>query len=165
MGASGSGTTTLGQYLADRLDFGFLDADDFYWIATDPPYQEKRDKSKRLDMIMSSLEEADSAVVSGSIMNWGKALEDAFDLVVFLHLDAAIRIDRLRKREIEELGMVDEEFLSWAADYDSGPAFGRSLQRHEAWLAEGSCRVLRIEGDLTVRERVDRIVTVLPEIG
>lgn len=42
-GASGSGTSTLGRAVAARLGYAFLDADDFYWLPTDPPFREKRD--------------------------------------------------------------------------------------------------------------------------
>jgi adenylate kinase family enzyme len=38
LGASGSGATTLGAALAQRLGFTHLDSDDFFWIKTDPPY-------------------------------------------------------------------------------------------------------------------------------
>jgi uridine kinase len=42
-GAFGSGATTLGRTLSVRLGSSFLDADDYYWMPTDPPYEEKRD--------------------------------------------------------------------------------------------------------------------------
>jgi len=47
-GASGSGTTTLGRALAERLGWMHLDTDDFYWLPTDPPYREKRPAETRL---------------------------------------------------------------------------------------------------------------------
>jgi hypothetical protein len=33
------------------------------------------------------------AVVAGSIVGWGAELEDAFDLIVFVYLDASVRLD------------------------------------------------------------------------
>jgi adenylate kinase family enzyme len=41
-GASGSGTTTLGKALAEQLACAFLDADDFFWFPTNPPFTQKR---------------------------------------------------------------------------------------------------------------------------
>ena len=32
-GASGSGTSTIGKYISD-----FMDTDDYFWQATNPPY-------------------------------------------------------------------------------------------------------------------------------
>lgn len=42
LGASGSGTTTLAQALSKELKYKYFDTDDFFWIKTNPPYQQKR---------------------------------------------------------------------------------------------------------------------------
>jgi adenylate kinase family enzyme len=160
-GASGSGTTTLGRALSVRLGSSFLDADDYYWIPTDPPYKEKRDPAARLQLILADLRKASSSVVAGCVRNWGGELEDSFSLIVFLILDAQIRVARLREREMSELGRVNEVFLEWAAQYDIGRMSGRSRALHEKWLSERSCPALRLEGDLSVAERVARVTEAL----
>jgi uridine kinase len=160
-GASGSGTTTLGRALSVSLGSSFLDADDYYWIPTSRPYEEKRDPAARLQLILADLRKASSAVVAGCVRTWGGELEDSFSLIVFLILDAEIRVKRLREREMSELGRVNEEFLVWAAQYDSGRMPGRSRALHEKWLSERSCPVLRLEGDLSVAERVARVTEAL----
>ena len=50
-GASGSGTTTLGRYLAQRLGGVHLDSDDFFWLPTDPPYTQKRPIEMRVPLM------------------------------------------------------------------------------------------------------------------
>lgn len=137
-GASGSGTTTLGRALAAHLGFAHLDADDYYWLPTSPPFQEKRAAPDRLAAMLRNLRAAPDTVVSGSMVGWGAELEDAFDLVVFLYLPAPTRIERLRAREMEHLGAADPAFLEWAAQYDDGPPQGRSLAKHNAWLVAAS---------------------------
>ena len=47
-GASGSGVTTLARALAERLSVAHLDTDDFYWLPSDPPYQQKREIASRV---------------------------------------------------------------------------------------------------------------------
>ena len=37
-GASGSGTSTLGKYIRDKLGYFFMDTDDYFWQPTNPPY-------------------------------------------------------------------------------------------------------------------------------
>ena len=155
IGASGSGTTTLGREVAGIKGWDFLDADEYYWVPTDPPYMEKRDHAKRVSMILNDLSFCSNAVVSGSIMNWGSELEDSFDLVVFLYLDTKIRVERVQNRELERFGSVDPKFIEWLSEYDTGPSEGRSLVRHNDWLSNRKCKVVRIEGDLSVQERVD----------
>jgi adenylate kinase family enzyme len=96
IGASGSGTTTLGESLSLEYGWGFLDVDNYYWLPTNPPFQNKRNHCKRLEMILNDLSQYDDSVVSGSIMNWGQDLEDSFDLIVFLYLDSEIRVERIK---------------------------------------------------------------------
>ena len=153
-GASGSGTSTLGAALANELGIAHLEADDYYWLPTAPPFTTKRDRAERLSSVLRDVRAKQSAVLAGSIMDWGLELENAFDLIVFLYLDAAIRVERLRAREIEVLGKADPEFLEWAAQYDAGILGGRSLAKHQAWLSARTCPVIELRGDLSVRERV-----------
>ena len=62
---------------------------------------------------------------------------------------------------MSELGVVNEAFLEWAAQYETGRMPGRSRALHEKWLSERSCPVLRLEGDLSVAERVARVTEAL----
>lgn len=163
-GASGSGTTTLGRALTHALEWAFFDADDYYWIPSHPPFQHKRDSALRLSLLLADLDQVSSAVLSGSILNWGPEIEDSFSLIIFLTLPASSRVARLRERELAQFGQADPEFLEWAAQYDEGRMAGRSLARHEQWLSERSCEILRIEGDLSVEERVARSLAAMPHI-
>jgi adenylate kinase family enzyme len=158
-GASGSGTTTLGRSLAGKLSWSCFDADDYYWLPSDPPFQRKCDPAARVSRFVADLGKVTDAVVSGSIMSWGEELEGSFDLIVFLTVPADIRVARLRQRELQKFGRVDIEFLTWAAQYEDGRLAGRSRQRHERWLADRKCRVLRIDGDTSVEDRVSKILT------
>jgi len=68
----------------------------------------------------------------------------------------------LRRREIVQLGHADPLFLEWAAQYDEGRMDGRSLAKHQRWLSARSCPILRIDGDISVNERVVRVLKALP---
>jgi adenylate kinase family enzyme len=157
-GASGSGTSTLGRALAEKLDCTYFDADDYFWLPTKPPFTQKRDRALRLALLLEALGQAQSAVVAGSIVDWGAELENSFTSIVFLTVPAPIRVERLRKREIAQLGHADPLFLEWAAQYDDGRMDGRSLAKHERWLSARSCPVLRMDGDISVDERVARVL-------
>jgi hypothetical protein len=135
--------------------------DDYYWLPTDPPFQGKQDPAIRCARLLQDVRDAPRAVVSGSIMNWGAELEDSLSLIVFLTVPAKIRVARLREREMQRFGCVDPTFLAWAAQYDEGRQEGRSLARHEAWLATRSCPVLRLDGDLSTECRLGRVLAVL----
>jgi len=161
MGASGSGTTTLGKALADRLGIASLDGDDYYWLPTDPSFQHKRDPQTRLSLLLADTENAGSFVFSGSVMEWGTEIEDSFTIIFFLTLSASIRVARLHERETARFGKADPIFLEWAAQYDEGRLSGRSLSRHTKWLAERGCPIIRLDGDLTVEERITRCLEAI----
>ena len=111
--------------------------------------------------ILDDLRKTQSAVVAGWVINWGAELENSFSLVVFLTLNAEIRVARLRVRELAMFGQIDPEFLEWAGQYEEGRLPGRSRERHEQWLSERSCPVLRLDGNLSVDERLTRVVQAI----
>lgn len=161
-GASGTGTTTLAAALAQDLSLHHADADNYYWLPTSPPFKKKRSANDRIALLREALHSEPGVVLSGSIYGWGSEVEDAFDLIVFLYLPATLRVERLRRREIERYGAADPAFLEWASQYDEGPSEGRSLAKHNAWLAHRTCPVLRLDQDHTVASRVAQVRKALP---
>lgn len=49
-------------------------------------------------------------------------------------------------------------FLEWAALYDSAGMEVRSKILHEHWMVDLTCPVLKIEGDYSVKERVNIVL-------
>lgn len=172
-GASGSGTTTLGAALTTRLACIHLDADDAFWMKTDPPFTTKRPLDERDAWIRARLEASRAWVLSGSVVGWPwPSPQRDIDLVVFLVIPAEIRMARLRARELGRYGAAalgpggvmhenSVEFLAWAARYDTAGLEQRSRATHEAWIGTCACPVLRIDGDTTVAERVARVAAVV----
>jgi adenylate kinase family enzyme len=99
LGASGSGTTTLGRALAERLQYTHFDTDDYFWLPTDPPFTHQRERTERQQLLMDDLTAHDAWVVSGSLCGWGDVAIPLFELVVFLAIPHDIRMARLRQRE------------------------------------------------------------------
>jgi len=164
-GAAGAGTTTLGQALASRVGYAFLDADDYYWEFTNPPFQTKRPKEERLRLVVEATSRTPSFILSGSIVGWGRSVEDCFDLIVYLYIPSPVRLARLRERENSRYGNVDQGFIDWAARYDEGDLKVRSRLLHETWLQERCCDVLRLEGDMSVEDRMEAILRKEPLTG
>lgn len=171
IGASCSGTTTLGRYLAG--EFPFFDTDDFFWERTDPPYRIKRHPAIRNAGLAEAIAGHNPAIVTGSLLGWGPEWRP--DAAVFLWIPTEIRLERLRARELERYGpdaltaperkQAFEAFLDWASRYDD-PAFtGRSRRRQEEWLDSLACPVLRILGNTTVEERITRVKAWLPTLS
>jgi len=167
-GASGSGTSTLGAALARHLQYQHFDSDKYYWLPTNPPFQIKREIEDRQKLLLADLA-SDSWVLSGSLCKWGDVAIPLFDLVVFLWLPSDIRIPRLRNREVQRYGeeaispdghlhSKSNEFIEWAMRYDEGDENIRSRELHERWLKKIKCRIVRIEEDISIDEKISRIL-------
>lgn len=174
LGASGSGTTTLGKALAERMGCCHFDTDEYYWVPTNPPFQKKREPEARVRLLSDVLSQDESWVLSGSLCAWGDALIPLFNLVVFLWIPTELRMERLRQRERDRYaedvlpgGEMHEAhllFLEWAGEYDTGDANVRSLRRHEQWLSSLPCLVVRLDKDHSVETRVDLILQRISRI-
>ena len=167
VGASGTGTTTLGHALAAVWSVPHADTDDYFWVPTTPAYTTKREPAERLRLMREVFVGRDAWVLSGSLMGWGDPLVDHFNAVVFLSADPETRLARLRAREAQRYGArigeggdleaAHQEFMDWARRYED-PAFsGRSRARHERWLKSVPCPVLHLDGTLPVIDLVTQL--------
>ena len=173
-GASGSGVTTLGQLLANKLCLKYFDSDDYFWIKTEPPFTHRREVNQRNQLIYEDIRQTENWILGGSIIHWGDNLFPDFDLVIFLYLPSEIRIERLKKRELERYGNViytDEkrakqfnDFIAWATDYDKETGLAnRTLKAHKAWLVQNQKPILEIIGDKTLDEKLKLILERLTD--
>lgn len=155
-GASGSGTSTLGRAISDTWNFSFLDVDDYFWLPTDPRYTVKREISQRLMLLKRDIAASEQTVVSGSLVDWGDALIPWFTLAIRLETSTEIRIARIKAREELAFGArirpggdmyrQHQEFLQWAAQYDTGDIHMRSRAKHDQWQKLLQCRQLVLNG-------------------
>ena len=168
-GASGSGTTTLGRALAERLGYAHLDTDDYFWLPTDPAFTQKRPIPERLAMMNADIDAAEKgAVISGSLTGWGDVLIPRFTLAVRVVTATEMRLERLRAREYVRFGdriheggdmhAEHEAFIAWAAQYDTGDVTMRSKACHDAWQEALPCPVVTVDGAAPIEENVARVL-------
>lgn len=168
VGASGTGTTTLGKALREaHPELVHLDIDDFVWFPEEPPFCRKREPAQRLAQLEPVLRLESSSVTTGSLCEWGDPLAELFDLVFFLQAPTEIRMERIKRREsatfgteIEESGSRYEKyqkFLVWARRYDTAGLEQRSLITHRSWLSTLSCPVFELDATLPISILVQQI--------
>lgn len=173
-GASGAGASTLAKTLARENGYEQLDADHYYWLKTERPYETKRDPAERNKLFLEDLHQHDKVVVAGSVFNWDPAIAGMFDLAVFLWLPPDIRMQRLILREKQRYGSLLESdpwlkkesaaFIDWASRYDEPGFSGRSLTLHKKQIAQLKIPVLEISGDFPLAERLQRVQEKLAAI-
>ena len=174
MGASGAGVTSLGRALADALAAPHHDTDDYFWLPTTPPYREQREVAERLRLMHEMFLPRPGWVLSGSLDGWGSSIVPLLDLVIFVYVPTAIRLERLRAREAVHFGadavapggwrhQETEKFIEWASHYDDGSREGRNRARHQAWLEALQCRVIRLDGTRPIPDLVGKVLSSMRE--
>ena len=168
-GASGSGTSTLGRALEARTGCKWLDSDDFFWEPTNPPYMKKRPREERVALLAEAMERYPRCVIAGALCGWGDVFLPKFELIIWLQTPTQLRIERLRKRELEEIGprilpggdmhQEHEEFIAWAGRYDTGGTDMRSYREHAQWLRGAACPVKILDGAKPIDELVETLVS------
>ncbi|WP_186577204.1 ATP-binding protein [Aquibacillus kalidii] len=168
MGASGSGTSTLGSALSMVLPHTHLDTDDYFWATK---FTEQREIPERRRMLEEDLLLEEKWILSGAVCGWGDHFKSYFDLVIFLWIPQEIRLERLKQRELQRYGNEmlvggsryeqSKAFLEWASLYDSAGMEVRSKALHEYWMADLSCPVLKMEGNYSIREKVEIVIDYL----
>ena len=171
-GASGSGTTTLGKIIGRLFDYRHFDSDNYFWTPTEPPYEKPRLIPLRQQLLKKDLDSCDRWVLSGSVCYWGDFITEYLDLVIFLYVPTDVRIERLKKRELERYGIQTQTpgnylydktkaFLEWAGSYDREGLDIRSLTMHNKWLENLSCPVVRLENTGTMEHLLSTIKPLL----
>ncbi|GFZ33181.1 hypothetical protein CSC2_37070 [Clostridium zeae] len=166
-GASGSGTSTLGRFISEKLGYMFMDTDDYFWLPTNPKYIEKREKAERLQMMKKDILRSDKAVISGSLVDWGDELIPYFTLAVRVVTDKNVRIERLMEREKKNFGSRIEiggdmyknhvKFIEWAAAYDTGGTDMRSKAEHDQWQRLLKCKQITVNGEADLKYNLELI--------
>ncbi|CNI17697.1 Uncharacterised protein [Yersinia massiliensis] len=171
LGASGSGTTSVGRQLEKLSGIRHFDTDSFYWQDSSVPYSYPRPESDRKKLLLEALPESGAWVLSGSLCGWGDFLIPRFNLVIWLRVDQNLRMERLRKRETERYGSAiypggnmwqkSQIFLNWAEAYDSDVEVSRNAQKHADWLKKIPCPVFIVPNNDAFEETVNVIMGIL----
>lgn len=164
LGASGAGTTTLGEALRDRFGYTLLDSDDYFWLPTDPRYTTPRSREERQRLLSGAIATSSRWILSGSSCGWGDRFIPLFEKVILVEAPMEVRIERLKKRESDRFGErilpggdmyeAHQEFLAWAARYETAGSEQRSRALHDEWLMKVTCPIVVVDGTTPVDEMV-----------
>ena len=173
IGGSGSGKSTLAKFISEKQNIKWIDTDHYLW--KDNSFTENNPIEKRRELYQKDMESGSSYVASGSIFSWCPKGFNSRDLLVFLFLDEAVRMERLRSREIErnelsemwldENGEYTNDFLEWCNTYlteeDKSMAGTYAEQSHQMELSKSP--VLKLDSSRPVEELYAEILSRLSQ--
>lgn len=170
-GPSGSGTSTLGKYISEKLGYYWMDTDNYFWQPTDPPYTTKRDRLERIALMKKDVLKWRNVVISGSLVGWGNELIPFFTLTIRIETETTIRLERLNKRERTRFGVridiggdmydTHRKFIEWASAYDTGDLNIRSKAKHDEWQKLLHCKQIELDGGNTLEHNFKIVQTYL----
>lgn len=166
-GSAGSGKTTLGKMVANKLGFPYFDIDDYIWRKdTDKPFTVMYTRDKKINRLMKDISKGSYFVMAGSMDSFNAPFVPLFDLAAHITASAKTRIVRIHKREYEIFGerivkggdMYEEHcrFLDNSARYDLDGS--PCMKTHDQWANSLPCKVIRLSGDEGLNKNVNIIV-------
>lgn len=153
VGLNGSGKTTLGRALAERLGYYRMDVEDYYFPKSDVPYAVARTREEVERLMLADIAEHGNFVLSSVCADFA-AIEQFYELIVYLEAPKTERMERIRQRSVDKFGSrvlpggdmyeQEENFFAFAAS--------RTPDKIEKWIKNAACPVLRIASTRAVDE-------------
>lgn len=167
-GSAGSGKTTLGRLVAEKLNFPYFDIDDYIWRKdTEKPFTVTYSHEEKINRLMSDISKDTHFVMAGSMDSFNAPFVPLFDLAVHITASIDTRISRINKREyaihgerILEGGDMYEGhcyFLDNSARYDTNGS--PCMSTHSKWADSLPCKVIKLSGDDELNKNVEFIVS------
>ncbi len=166
MGASGSGTSSIGEYLSKELGFDIIESDFYKWEQTIPEFQVMRPIEESNKLLLEKIRQAKNLIITGSLHSNPVTFE-YIDLIIYLKCPTKVRLKRILKRD-EEKGRYslqqDEtvrqnflEFLKIAKSYNKLGDDIRSKKSQRMVISSCNAPLIKINTNKNI-EKLHRII-------
>lgn len=164
-GLNGTGKSTLGRLLADRIGYEFIDNEDLYFPKAGSSYDfaNPRTKEEVIRLLEERITENNRFIFAAVKGDYGEKLISSLDHIILIEVPKQVRSQRVRNRSYQKFGdrilpggdLFDKE-SKWFTLTDNRPDTYVT-----DWLKTVDCPVIRIDGTLPVEENVEYLSSVL----
>lgn len=160
-GLNGTGKSTLGKALAEKLHFHFIDNEDLYFPKTDPSYTyaSPRTRDEVETLLFRQIKTHENFVFASVKGDYGEAIYPFFQYAVLIHVPRKIRIERVKNRSFQKFG---NRMLPGGDLYEHEQHFfdfvkSKPENSVEEWLPALTCPVFQVDGTIPVEDNVNLI--------
>lgn len=161
-GLNGTGKSTLGKALAEKLHFYFIDNEDLYFPKTDPIYiyAAPRTREEVEELLFNEIKAHGDFILSSVKGDHGGSIYPFFQYAVLIDVPKDIRIARVKDRSFQRFG---NRMLAGGDLYEQEQRFfdlvrSRDEDTVEKWVQTLNCPIIRIDGTKPIEENIDLII-------
>ena len=160
-GGNGAGKSTLGKSLASELGYKFEDIENYYFPKDNPEYEYAvfRTREAVAELLLADLEKYTDFVLASVKGNYGKEVEELFDIAVYIEVPKEVREKRVYERSYKQFG---ERMLPGGDLYESEKRFfdmvsQRPADYAEKWLNDVNIPIIKVDGTQPIEKSVEEI--------
>lgn len=161
-GLNGTGKSTLGKALAEKLHFHFIDNEDLYFPKIDPAYiyAVPRTREEVEKHLLNEIEKHKNFVFASVKGDYGETIYPFFQYAVLIDVPKDVRMKRVKNRSFQKFG---NRMLLGGDLYEQEERFfdlvnSRAENTVEKWIQSLSCPIIRIDGTKSIEENVNLVM-------
>lgn len=166
-GLNGTGKSTLGKTLAEKLHFHFIDIENLYFPKTNPNYiySSPRTREDVAERLLCEIRTHENFILASVKGDYGEELYSFFQCAILLDVPRDIRLQRVKDRSFQKFG---NRMLSSGDLFEQEEKFFRVVESRnedtvEEWAKSLKCPVIRIDGTKPIDENTDFIIALMQD--
>ena len=161
-GLNGTGKSTLGKALAEKLHFHFIDIENLYFPKTNPNkiYASPRTRKEVEKLLLHEIKTHKDFILASVKGDYGEDIYSLIQYAILLDVPKNIRLKRVKKRSFQKFG----NRMLWGGDlYEQEENFFHFVESRdenivEEWVKSLKCPVIRMDGTKSIDENTNFIM-------